>query len=93
MASGLSTILVVVIAGIEARISVSEAETSKRDDVHHGCRILVDTVDMIASIVACTGCFFAIHNKLAAITSISGDECPWVYAHRRNASFIYRCHA
>lgn len=94
LASGLFAVLAVGITRIEARFTISKAEFHiKHVDVHHGCRVLVETVNMIAGIVACTGCLLAIHNKLAAITSISGDECPWVYAHRRDASFICRYNA
>lgn len=66
---------------------------SKRDDVPHGCRILVDTMYMITGVVACTGRVLAIHKKLAAVTSISRNKFPWVYAHRRDGSSSSRCSA
>lgn len=46
---------------------------------------------MITGIVACSCGFFTVHDKLAAVTSVSLDKSSGMYADRRNRIFICIC--
>ena len=85
------TVTRVGLTSIVARTTISEADISRIITyVHHDFRVLVNAVDVIAGIVACTCCLLAIHDKCAAVTPSSGDECPGEHAHGRVANVNYR---
>ena len=71
-------VTVVGLTSIKARTTVSEVEISSVITyVHHDCRVLVYAVDVIAGIVACTGCLLATHYKFAAVTRMEGSS-TWI---------------
>lgn len=61
-------------------------------NLHHlyGLFILVDTVDVIASVVAGSLRFGTIHNEFAAVTASSLDKRSWMVSHIVNYSLV--CH-